>query len=227
MLLSSWHTVSSHSCGVTAYYADRRLRLITSYTAMSPFKSIEDAAEFVKQSPLAGDTFELPMADGYTLHGRPARPMGKFSLGMAGIVALLVERDFEPTGTDKQQGFTTFKFSRMRMSSGADVPFPADFTPRRIRLPNARELAEQLPVEIVKYFEAHPEAATDVIRESEDKRFSPSTFIEVRSSSYRVGWFGDSGMQCVQTFSARADAVTDYLLFSFGKGRWKGRPAAV
>jgi hypothetical protein len=36
-----------------------------------------------------------------------------------------------------------------------------------------------------------------------------------------VGWFTrDAKYQCVQEFSTLADAATDYLLFSLGKGRW-------
>jgi len=58
--------------------------------------------------------------------------------------------------------------------------------------------------------------------ESYDKRFSPSSFIvEEGVGLFRVGWYStDLGYECVKDFSSLADAATDYLLFSLGKGRW-------
>lgn len=139
--------------------------------------------------------------------------------GLTGFLALIVR----PSGSEKRDGFTLYKFSRVKMSSADDVPFPSDFSPQRIRLANAHELADQPPAEIVKYFEANPERAMDVIGESADKRFMPTTFIERRPDGYRVGWLSNCRMQRVQVLTNKADAVTDYLLFSLGKGRWNGR----
>ena len=190
---------------------------------MSPFSSIEDALEFVKQSPLTGDSFELKMSDNYTLQGVPDRPMGKFSLGMAQLVMFLVQKDFEPSGSEQQQGFKIFRFSRIRMTSAAEVPFPPDFSPQRVRLKDASEISMRSPSEIVAHFKQHPEDAADLIRECADKRYMPSTFITKISGGYRVGWFSSARMHCVQTLHTREDAVTDYLLFSLGKGRWNGR----
>ena len=55
----------------------------------------------------------------------------------------------------------------------------------------------------------------------------PSTFIEKVKGGYRVGWFSAARMHCTQTLRTREDAVTDYLLFSLGKGRWNGRPGSA
>jgi hypothetical protein len=190
---------------------------------MSPFHSIEEAMHYVKNAPLTGNSFELPMADGYTCDRKVDRPIGKFTFGMVLIVTHLLRRDFEPAGSEAREGFHVFKFSRMRTSSVSDVPFPLDFRPQRVRLPNATELTTRAPEDIVAFFEQDPAAATDVINESLDKRFMPSTFIEKISNGYRVGWFSNARMECVSVLAKRADAVTDYLLFSTGIGRWNGR----
>src|SRR4051812_46838695 len=80
-------------------------------------------------------------------------------------------------------------------------------------------LVELPPAEIAKYFRKHPEVATALLRESYDKRFAPSTFIEERNGGLRVGWLTTQAT-CVREFSNLPDAATDYLLFSLGKGRW-------
>ena len=74
------------------------------------------------------------------------------------------------------------------------------------------------PSDIVAHFRAHPDAASRVIQQSYDKRYSPSTFIEEADGGYRVGWFDGRRMhmRCFKDFS---EAVADYILFSFGKGR--------
>jgi hypothetical protein len=60
-----------------------------------------------------------------------------------------------------------------------------------------------------------------LLLESYDKRYSPSTFITEQGEAYLVGWLSSrSGYQCQRRFSKLADAATDYLLFSLGKGRW-------
>lgn len=59
------------------------------------------------------------------------------------------------------------------------------------------------------------------LNESYDKRYTPSTFIEEKGNCFRVGWFTKKATyHCVQEFSTLAEAATDYLLFSLGKGRW-------
>ncbi len=63
--------------------------------------------------------------------------------------------------------------------------------------------------------------AKDLLLESYDKRYSPSTFIEEIGNSFTVGWFSrNHGRECLREFTDLADAATDYLLFSRGKGRW-------
>jgi hypothetical protein len=194
---------------------------------MTPFTTIEEAFEYVKSQPLTADKFEVAMSDGYTYEGRPDRPTGKFTLGMAFLVMHLLRYDLEPTDSEHLDGFTVFRFSRIRMTSAADVPFPDDFKPQRVRLKNAGALSAKPPAEIVAHFKQHPEDATDLIQECGDKRYMPSTFIEKVHSGYRVGWLSAARKHAVQTFKTREDAVTDYLLFSLGRSRWNGHSGAA
>jgi hypothetical protein len=101
--------------------------------------------------------------------------------------------------------------------------FPDGFRVQRIRVTAAMAVSELPPVEIVRYFRQHPEVADDLLQESYDKRSSPSSFISEKNNSFRVGWYS-SGYMCVRQFSNLADAATDYLLFSLGKGRWIETP---
>lgn len=78
------------------------------------------------------------------------------------------------------------------------------------RLPAAR---------IVKHFRENPLTAERLLAESYDKRFTPSTFIEEESGTFKVGWYSTQ-RECVREFSSLADAATDYVLFSLGRGRW-------
>jgi hypothetical protein len=74
--------------------------------------------------------------------------------------------------------------------------------------------------EIARYLHEHPETARDLLSESYDKRFTPSSFISEEADGFRVGWFTrDAKYECVQKFPDLPDAATDYLLFSLGKGR--------
>jgi len=106
--------------------------------------------------------------------------------------------------------------------------FPKDFRPQRVRLANATTLAELPPIAIVNYFRDNPSAARELLLESGDKRFTPSTFIEGRGKTYRVGWLSSEiKFECEASFQNLADAATDYLLFSLGKSRWLPGKAAV
>ena len=70
--------------------------------------------------------------------------------------------------------------------------------------------------------------AKDLLHESYVKRYTPSSFITERSGSYQVGWFSKRAeYMFVRQFSNLADAATDYLLFSLGKGRWDPPEAPV
>jgi hypothetical protein len=101
--------------------------------------------------------------------------------------------------------------------------FPDGFRIQRIRIAAALAVSELPPSDIANYFREHPEVADDLLRESYDKRFSPSSFITEENSGFSVGWYA-SGYMCVRQFSNLADAATDYLLFSLGRGRWAETP---
>lgn len=81
--------------------------------------------------------------------------------------------------------------------------------------------------EIARYFRNYPQVAKDLLNESYDKRYSPSTFIKEDGDGFSVGWYSTRlGYECVRGFSNLADAATDYLLFSSGKRRWKQEAAS-
>ncbi len=98
------------------------------------------------------------------------------------------------------------------------IPLPTDCTPQTAGLSEFKSIADLPPAEIVAYFRAQPETLQRVLGQSYDKRYSPSTFIEESDGGYQVGWF-DRSRQHIQQFSDFSEAITDYLLFSFGKGR--------
>lgn len=99
--------------------------------------------------------------------------------------------------------------------------FPQGFKVQRIGISAAIAASELPPADIAEYFREHPDVSNALLMESYDKRFTPSTFISERGDDFDVGWFTrNGGYQGVQTFSSLADAATDYLLFSLGKGRW-------
>jgi len=78
--------------------------------------------------------------------------------------------------------------------------------------------------EIANYLHEHPETARALLSESQDKRFTPSSFISEEADGFRVGWLTrDAKCKCVQKFTDLPDAATDYLLFSLGKGRLTAR----
>jgi hypothetical protein len=100
--------------------------------------------------------------------------------------------------------------------------FPEGFKVQRIGITAAKTISELAPSEIARYLREHSETARALLAESYDKRFTPSSFIEEKGNGFRVGWFTrDAKHQCVQEFSDLADAATDYLLLSLGKGRWQ------
>jgi len=86
----------------------------------------------------------------------------------------------------------------------------------------AKDLASRSPSEIFLYFCDHPDIARLLLHESYDKRCTPSTFIEETGSGFKVGWLSRKlERECEREFSTLADAATDYLWFSLGKGRWR------
>jgi len=99
--------------------------------------------------------------------------------------------------------------------------FPAGFIVQKIRNPEAGSLSHLSAPEIAAYFRQHPDVAKQLLVESSDKRFSPSTLISEDGDEFSVGWFSrTAGHQCERRFANLADAATDYVLFSLGKARW-------
>ena len=75
---------------------------------------------------------------------------------MAQLVMHLIKNDFEPAGVEEGQGVKVFRFLRTKMTSAAEIPLPADFSPQRVRLKNAADISTYPPLEIVAYFKNHP-----------------------------------------------------------------------
>jgi len=99
--------------------------------------------------------------------------------------------------------------------------FPTGFTIQVIGVEDAKAICDFPGADIATYLRKHPQTAKALLYESQDKRFTPSSFIAEKGSGFRVGWFTrEAKYECVREFSDLADAATDYLLFSLGKGRW-------
>jgi hypothetical protein len=99
--------------------------------------------------------------------------------------------------------------------------FPPDFRVQRIGVSDALAVAELRPDQIADHFRKRPWTADALLQESYDKRYSPSTYLMEQNDEFSVGWCSrKTGYQCERRFSDLADAATDYLLFSLGKGRW-------
>jgi hypothetical protein len=100
--------------------------------------------------------------------------------------------------------------------------FPPGFKVQPIGVTNAVAVSDLPGEEIAKFFRENPDTAMALLGESCDKRYTPSTFVrENGDGSFRVGWFTrDAQYDSVREFQNLADAATDYLLFSLGKGRW-------
>ena len=98
--------------------------------------------------------------------------------------------------------------------------FPNNFTAQINGIEDYSEHVEKGGKYLVKYFREHPNEASTVLAQSYDKRYSPSTFIEEVEDKYQVGWF-EKDRRNVLLFNTIEDAVADYLLFSFGVGRYE------
>jgi hypothetical protein len=97
--------------------------------------------------------------------------------------------------------------------------FPQNFKVQKIKVAAANAIAHLPAAEIAAYFCKNKFVADQLLAESYDKRYSPSTFISEEGDEYRVGWYSH-GYECEKRFANLADAATDYLLFSLGKERW-------
>lgn len=97
--------------------------------------------------------------------------------------------------------------------------FPEDFAVQMIRNTSANSISHLRGPEIAAFFRENPSVANQLLTESYDKRYSPSTFIAEECDGYRVGWYSN-GYKCENQFTNLADAATDYVLFSLGRERW-------
>jgi hypothetical protein len=99
--------------------------------------------------------------------------------------------------------------------------FPDDFAPQKTKISSAIAISDLPALEIASYFRDNPSSANALLLESCDKRYSPSTYIEETPNGYTVGWYSTKTRRSFERyFSDLADAATDYLLFSMGRGRW-------
>jgi hypothetical protein len=96
---------------------------------------------------------------------------------------------------------------------------PVDFTSQKIRNASVNAISHLPGHEIAVYFRQNPSVANQLLTESYDKRLSPATFIAEEGDGYLVGWYSN-GYKCEKRFTNLADAATDYVLFSVGRGRW-------
>jgi hypothetical protein len=103
--------------------------------------------------------------------------------------------------------------------------FPQGFRIQRIGIAEASYLIDLPHDQIAAYFRRNLGTANKLLSESYDKRYSPATFITGQGDGYLVGWLSRrEGYLAQRQFSNLADAATDYLLFSLGKGRWTEPP---
>jgi hypothetical protein len=108
---------------------------------------------------------------------------------------------------------------RFRIRQKYEKGFPSDFDVQKTRIAKAIAVSHLPAPEIAAYFQENPAVAGELLAESYDKRYSPSTYIVEERDEYRVGWYSN-GQHCENRFTSLADAATDYLLFSLGMGRW-------
>jgi hypothetical protein len=116
-------------------------------------------------------------------------------------------------------------FGELFGRSPSNADFPKKFRTQRVESIGLERLTELDAADLVLHLRDHPLDAQRLLSESYSKRYSPSTYIEEGGDGFRVGWFSRQGRrECVREFSNLADAATDYLLFSLGKGRWHAPP---
>ena len=112
------------------------------------------------------------------------------------------------------------RVARLKLAmSSLKQGFPANFTIQKIRNASANSIAHLSAQQIAAFFRDNPSVANQLLTESCDKRYSPSTFIAGEGDEYSVGWYSN-GYECEKRFPTLADAATDYLLFSLGRERW-------
>ncbi|MGA2093906.1 MAG: hypothetical protein ABSH16_10930 [Sedimentisphaerales bacterium] len=102
----------------------------------------------------------------------------------------------------------------------AILKVPQGCVPQKTDLKEFEALAEKSPDDIVAFFRDDINAGKRILGQSYNKRYTPSTFIEEVDGGYQVGWY-DNSRHYIQRFTDFAEAVADYILFSFGRGRLK------
>lgn len=132
----------------------------------------------------------------------PRRRLGGINPGLIKTYAVSIDLPCG-SGTDKRAGKVSRKTSPFRRSESVRPEKLQIFPLRRSRHTFARTSL----------------VANQLLLESYDKRYNPSTFLSQEGAGYRVGWYSN-GYECEQRFATLADAATDYLLFSLGKSRW-------
>ena len=100
--------------------------------------------------------------------------------------------------------------------------YPEHFKPQTMGLERFAKLAETGQEEVLSYFQSNPLECELVIRMSYDKRYSPSTYVLEIEKKYHVGWFNGEYTE-VKIHNELAAAITDFVLFSFGKPRLRNK----
>lgn len=95
---------------------------------------------------------------------------------------------------------------------------PSGFQPQTSGLSKFASLVGRAPDEIVIFLRKHPGRCKKALMQSYNKRCVASTFIEAVGDTFCVGWF-DRERKYMRFCADFAEAVTDYLLFSFGRSR--------
>lgn len=78
------------------------------------------------------------------------------------------------------------------------------------------------PEDLIDFYKKNPEICINILQESSDKRYSPSTFISpYKDDQFRVGWVnrGADPIDQIRVFASFPAAVADYVLFSWGYPR--------
>jgi hypothetical protein len=84
-------------------------------------------------------------------------------------------------------GAAGFLASFSSLIAVAEDEFPAKFKPQRVGLARAKALTNLRPEEIAGYFRDHSFEAKQLLDESSNKRFTPSTFIQEKDGGFHVG----------------------------------------
>ena len=73
---------------------------------MRVFGSAEEASKFVKTTPIAGPSFELAIADGFTFAGSP----DTIGAGMAIVLDAILGQGYGPDGFEHRDGYRLYRY---------------------------------------------------------------------------------------------------------------------